>query len=287
MRDRQARGWVLAVVALFTFLLLGTPLAPSPIWHAWYNFFYSVIPGTALQKSSNTVANVAGFFFGTGLVRGELQGNTAVMLALIGAGLGFLSRRTKGVTSAVLAHLRKRVCLCDPLDGIVMGVASGAGFFLNQTLLQYVPKVMSGAKYPGSQAFDGMVLLLARGLPEMTEHSAGLVCLVVLHRPCGAAATHGGDPGTDRLVQRRGAARRVGQHRLPVKFRYHHRAVLDRRRPAELRVARRGDIQGPRDLPGAFVWSRSRCSGREGGIGEAAIYNKQDGMAVLRDAVPR
>jgi RsiW-degrading membrane proteinase PrsW (M82 family) len=166
------RGWVLAVVALFTFLLLGTPLASSPIWHAWYNFFYSVIPGTALQKSSNTVANVAGYFLGTGLCEESFKAIPLLLLALIGAGLAFLSRRTKGVTSAVLAHLRKRVCLCDPLDGIVMGVASGAGFFLNETLLQYVPKVMSGAKYPGSQAFDGMVLLLARGLPEMTEHSA-------------------------------------------------------------------------------------------------------------------
>ena len=31
---------------------------------------------------------------------------------------------------------------------------------------------MSQVKYPAAQAFDGLVLLLARGLPELAEHSA-------------------------------------------------------------------------------------------------------------------
>jgi RsiW-degrading membrane proteinase PrsW (M82 family) len=166
------RGWVLAAVAFFTFLLLGTPLWSSPIWHAWYNFFYSVIPGTALQKSSSPAANLAGYFFGTGLCEESFKAIPLFLLALLGTGLAFLSRHTMGRSSAILASIRRRVCLCDPLDGVVMGVASGAGFFCNETLLQYVPNVMNGAKYPGTQAFDGMVLLLARGLPEMTEHSA-------------------------------------------------------------------------------------------------------------------
>lgn len=166
------RGWVLALVALFTFVLLGSPLWSSPLWHAWYNFFYSVIPGTALEKSNNAAANLAGFLFGTGLCEESFKAIPLFVMALLGAGLAFLAGRTKGRTSGVLARIRKHVCLCDPLDGIVMGVASGSGFFLNETLLQYIPNVMSQAKYPGSQAFDGIVLLLARGLPEMTEHSA-------------------------------------------------------------------------------------------------------------------
>jgi RsiW-degrading membrane proteinase PrsW (M82 family) len=166
------RGWVLALVALFTFVLLGSPLWSSPIWHAWYGFFYSVIPGTALEKSNNAAANLAGYFFGTGLCEESFKAIPLFVMALLGAGLAFLARRTKGRVSGVLARIRRHVCLCDPLDGIVMGVASGSGFFLNETLLQYIPNVMSQAKYAGSQAFDGIVLLLARGLPEMTEHSA-------------------------------------------------------------------------------------------------------------------
>ena len=167
MCGHPKRGWVLAVVALCTFLLLS-----SPVWHYWYNFFYSVIPGTALEKSNNAAASLAGYLFGTGLCEESFKSLPLFGMVLLGGALGFFSRRTKGRMSVLLAFVRRRVALCDPLDGIVMGVASGAGFFINETLFQYVPNVMSGAKYPGTEAFNGLVLLLARGLPEMTEHSA-------------------------------------------------------------------------------------------------------------------
>ena len=161
------RGWVLAVVALCTFVLLS-----SPIWHYWYWFFYTVIPATALEKSGSAVARIAGYWFGTGLAEESFKALPLFAMALLGVVLGSLSRSTTGRTSALLGFLRRRIALCDPLDGIVMGVASGAGFFLNETLGQYVPKIMSQGTVPGSQAFNGLVLLLARGLPEMTEHSA-------------------------------------------------------------------------------------------------------------------
>jgi RsiW-degrading membrane proteinase PrsW (M82 family) len=167
MCGRAKRGWVLAVVALCTFMLLS-----SPVWHYWYSFFYTVIPGTALEKSSNAAANVAGFFFGTGLCEESFKALPLFAMALLGVVLAHFSGHTEGRLSALIAFLRRRVTLCDPLDGIVMGVASGAGFFLNETLGQYVPKVMSQGTIPGAQAFNGLVLLLARGLPEMTEHSA-------------------------------------------------------------------------------------------------------------------
>lgn len=161
------RGWVLAVVALCTFLLLS-----SPVWHYWYGFFYTVIPGTVLEKSNSAAARIAGYWFGTGLCEESFKALPLFAMVLLGVVLGSFSRRTKGHTSTLLAFLRRRIALCDPLDGIVMGVASGAGFFLNETLGQYVPKIMSQGTVPGAQAFNGLVLLLARGLPEMTEHSA-------------------------------------------------------------------------------------------------------------------
>ena len=167
MSGHPKRGWVLAVVALCTFLLL-----PSPVWHYWYTFFYAVIPATALEKSDNAAANLAGYFFGTGMGEESFKSLPLFGMVLLGVVLGFFSRCTKGRTSTLLAFLRRRIALNDPLDGIVMGVASGAGFFANETLCQYVPKVMSQGTVPGAQAFNGLVLLLARGLPEMTEHSA-------------------------------------------------------------------------------------------------------------------
>jgi RsiW-degrading membrane proteinase PrsW (M82 family) len=167
MCGRARPGWVLAGVALFTFLMLG-----SLPWDLWYDLFYYVIPGESLEKSSNPVASLAGFLFGTGLCEEGFKAWPLFGLVFIGAFLGFLSRRTKGRLSARLAGLRKRMCLCEPLDGIVLGVASGSGFFIKETLGQYLPQAMGQAKYASAQAFEGLVLLLARGLPELAEHSA-------------------------------------------------------------------------------------------------------------------
>lgn len=167
MCGRPRSGWMLAVVAVSTFLLLSLPL-----WSYWFGFFYYVIPGNRLEKSADAVVRLAGYFFGTGLCEEGFKSLPLFALALLGAGLAHLSRHRKGKPSARLAGLRKRICLCEPLDGIVFGVASGSGFFLNETLGQYVPKAMSKVKYPAAQAFDGLLVLLGRGLPDLAEHSA-------------------------------------------------------------------------------------------------------------------
>ncbi len=167
MCGRAKPGWLLALVALFTAAMLG-----GVFWSLWYDIFYTVIPGTALEKSKNVVANLAGNLFGTGLCEEGFKALPLFGLALLGAALLSLSRRSEGRLSRFFAGMRKRVGLCEPLDGIVLGVASGSGFFIKETLGQYVPHVMSQEKYPSAQAFDGLVLLLARGLPDLAEHSA-------------------------------------------------------------------------------------------------------------------
>jgi RsiW-degrading membrane proteinase PrsW (M82 family) len=212
MCGRAKPRWVIVLVVLFTFLMLG-----SPFWNLWYDFFYNVIPGTALENSKNVVARLAGYLFGTGLCEEGFKALPLFGLALLGAGLLALSRRTKGRLSGFLTGLRKRVGVCEPLDGIVLGVASGTGFFMRETLGQYVPAAMSQEKYPAAQAFEGLVLLLARGLPDLAEHSAwcGLfgyfIGLSVLHPrkavfliPLGwlsAAALHGAWDGISGVTQ--------------------------------------------------------------------------------------
>jgi len=161
------RLWVLAVVALATALLLDTPF-----WNRWAKLFYDVIPGDRWEKSSNLVEQFAGNWFGTGLCEEGFKALPLIGFVLLGAGLGFLSRHAAGRPRRIWAGLRKHIGLCGPCDGIVMGVASGAGFFIRETLGQYVPKMMGETQYAGSQAFDGLVLLLGRGLPGLTGHSA-------------------------------------------------------------------------------------------------------------------
>ncbi len=211
MCGRPKRLWVLAVVALATALLLDTPF-----WVSWAKLFYDLIPGDQWQKSSNVVAQLAGYWFGTGLCEEGFKALPLIGFALVGAGLAFLHRQAHGRPAWIWTGLRKHIGLCGPRDGIVMGVASGAGFFIRETLGQYVPKMMGETQYAGSQAFDGLVLLLGRGLPDLTGHSAysglfgyfiGLSVLrpkmAIYLLPLGwfsAAALHGAWDATGNLV---------------------------------------------------------------------------------------
>lgn len=165
--DRPKRLWLMAVAALITVLLM-----ISPLWPRWYDLFYNVLPGAQWEKSSNAVTELAGYWFGTGLCEEGFKSLVLFALVGVGAGFGFLSRHAQGRPQRILAGIKKWIGLCEPLDGIVLGVASGTGFFLMETLGEYVPKIMTAAKYAGSQAYDGLVMLLARGIPELVGHSA-------------------------------------------------------------------------------------------------------------------
>jgi RsiW-degrading membrane proteinase PrsW (M82 family) len=152
----------------------------------------------------------------TGLCEEGFKALPVGALAILGARLGVLSGHTQGRTSRLLAGLGRRIGVTEPLDGIVLGAASGSGFFITETLGQYVPGTISQVKDVGTQAFDGLVLLLGRGLPDVAEHSAwaglfgyfiGLTALrpamAIYLLPLGwlsAAALHAGWDGIDAVT---------------------------------------------------------------------------------------
>jgi RsiW-degrading membrane proteinase PrsW (M82 family) len=217
MCERAAPWWLIVGVAAFTFLLLGGPahVGGSFLYYGDY-LFNSVLPGQSLQKSSNPVALIVGSIVGIGLFEESLKAMPLFFLILLGAVLAFLGRHASGRLGASLAHLAKRVRISGPLDGIILGVASGTGFFLKETLQVYVPHAVNSMKDVGSQAFEGLVLLLGRGLPTLTSHSAysglfgyfiGLSVLrpkmAVYLLPIGylsAATLHGGWDAADSLI---------------------------------------------------------------------------------------
>lgn len=160
---RAKPAWLIAVVGLFTFLLLN-----SFFWSYWYILFYNVLPAAHWQdKTEPVLVQLAGYWFGTGLCEEGFKALPLFVLIALGA---------------ILAKpVKNRIGLLEPLDGIVLGVASGCGFFLNETLGQYVLKTMievgknlsrHNIYASGSEAFQGLTLLLARGLPDIAEHSA-------------------------------------------------------------------------------------------------------------------
>jgi RsiW-degrading membrane proteinase PrsW (M82 family) len=208
----QARsGWLQALVSLTTFWLL-----TSPLWDYWYDLFYLAIPGRSLEKSSTALAVIAGDIFGTGLCEEGFKALPLMGLALGGAAFAFLSRHTTGTPSALLSGVAEHFGLRAPLDGIVLGAASGSGFFIYETLVQYVRQVLDNARYPADRAFDGLVQLLARGLPELTAHSAysglfgyfigltvlrpGMAALLIPLGWLSAAALHGAWDATSDLI---------------------------------------------------------------------------------------
>jgi RsiW-degrading membrane proteinase PrsW (M82 family) len=166
MCGRARSGVLQALVSVITFWLLTTPL-----WDYWYGFFYGVIPGQDLEKSGNALAVIAGDIFSTGLGEEGFKALPLLVLALMSVAFTFWSRRVGRRLSALLCGITEHFGLREPLDGIVLGAASGSGFFIYETLVQYVPQTLDSA-HAGDRAFDGLVQLLARGLPELTAHSA-------------------------------------------------------------------------------------------------------------------
>jgi RsiW-degrading membrane proteinase PrsW (M82 family) len=167
MCGRARSGLLQTLVSVITFWLLTTPF-----WDYWYGLFYVVIPAQNLEKSSNPLAVIAGDIFGTGLCEEGFKALPLLALALMSIAFTVLSQRTGHRLSALLCGITEHFGLREPLDGIVLGAASGSGFFIYETLVQYVPQVINDARYPTDRAFDGLVQLLARGLPELTAHSA-------------------------------------------------------------------------------------------------------------------
>jgi RsiW-degrading membrane proteinase PrsW (M82 family) len=165
MCGRARSGVLQALVSVATFWLLTTPF-----WDYWYDLFYSLIPAQNLEKSANPLAVIAGDIFGTGLGEEGFKALPLIALALVTVTFTYLSRRTTGRRSAFLAGVAQHFGLREPLDGIVLGAASGSGFFIYETLVQYVPQAVDEAKT--NMAFQGLVQLLGRGLPELTAHSA-------------------------------------------------------------------------------------------------------------------
>jgi RsiW-degrading membrane proteinase PrsW (M82 family) len=162
---RARHLWLMAAVGIATYVLLETMA-----WHYWSEFFRYVIPALQWRASDSTALQLAGWFASAGLSEEGFKAWPLFGLVALGAGLSALSRRAKG--NVLLVRLARCIGLYEPLDGIVLGVASGSGFFVRETLGQYVPNTMGDAQDAGTQAFDGLVLLLSRGLPHLADHSA-------------------------------------------------------------------------------------------------------------------
>jgi RsiW-degrading membrane proteinase PrsW (M82 family) len=140
--------WLMLGAAMTTMLIL-----KSPLWPAFAFVFRDLLPGRG--------HGLIGMLFGAGLLEELIK-------ALPVLGAYWLGRRLK-------APWRERVGVWEPLDGIILGAASAAGFTLFETMGQYVPMVTHkvAAQFgEGAGYWAGLQLLIPRIAGSLSGHMA-------------------------------------------------------------------------------------------------------------------
>jgi RsiW-degrading membrane proteinase PrsW (M82 family) len=138
--------WLFVIVAISTIILL-----ISPVLSLFVFLFRELLPGGLPQ--TNLLSAFVGNFFGAGLMEELLKAIPVFGCLLIGRTLKSPSRENIGVW--------------EPLDGILLGAASGVGFTLLETLGQYVPNIVMN-----SGELSGIQLLIPRIIGSVAGHLA-------------------------------------------------------------------------------------------------------------------
>lgn len=149
--------WVLVGVGLATIVLLQSPLV-IPFLVVFRHILPDSININLLSQQlsqGQTIHPVQwfiGMFLGAGLMEELLKAVPVLLLLLIG-------RQKRSL-------LREQIGIWEPLDGILLCVASAVGFTLLETLGQYVPRAASSGEV------SGMMLLIPRMLGSIAGHMA-------------------------------------------------------------------------------------------------------------------
>lgn len=156
--------FIYLVPALVTFIVLTTP-----IFGYIAIVFRDILPGAVDLHSTDLTRNLITFFFGAGLLEEFVK-------ALPGlAGLYIGLHMTKGAVNTNPSSIAKWFGVATPLEGLMIGVASGAGFIFAETLFEYVPNIIGAvAKHHGIGAgvANGFALLIPRLLQGSIGHMA-------------------------------------------------------------------------------------------------------------------
>lgn len=160
---KEKPWWLMIGVMLTTCIILA-----SPILSLFIFVFRGILPGN-LSETEETIGFISLFIkmlFGAGLME-ELLKSLPVFGCLW---LGYRLRSPR----------REQVGVWEPLDGIILGTASGVGFTLFETLGQYVPGMIEnvtqvlgeGLLGLGVGYLAGLQLLIPRILGSIMGHMA-------------------------------------------------------------------------------------------------------------------
>jgi RsiW-degrading membrane proteinase PrsW (M82 family) len=148
---KPAPLWLIPAVAVVTYFLVDSPL---------FGIAHLLDFGVKELGNDFSLSSIVKGFFAAGLPEEVIK---AVPVAL-----GVWAARRIPERGHFLSAFR----VVEPLDGILIGVASGLGFTLNETLLQYVPQQIVFADW--HLVRDGMAsqLMIPRVLQNIAGHGA-------------------------------------------------------------------------------------------------------------------
>jgi RsiW-degrading membrane proteinase PrsW (M82 family) len=152
---KRKHWWVLLTCALFTMILLLTP-----VMHGFIYVFRTLLPGVP-KPDSGFVVQFINYFFGAGLMEELLKALPVLLLYVMG-------QRWK-------SSWRNRIGIAEPLDGILLAAAAALGFTLVETLGYYAPGAAQGiGPLADSQAgqLASLQLLIPRILGSVAGHMA-------------------------------------------------------------------------------------------------------------------
>lgn len=154
--------WVIAIPLIATPILIF-----SPVWRAIAFLFRDILPGHPPEDPSafGFIPLFIVFFFGAGLAEELLKALPVLAISWYGQLSDSSAREKFGVP--------------EPLDGIILGAASGLGFTLIETLEQYVPHAIDVETIhhqPGMGQLSGLHILIARMVASVFGHLAYSGC---------------------------------------------------------------------------------------------------------------
>ncbi len=147
---KQKAWWIPISVAAVMILLLASPLLT-----VFNTIFRDILPGSLPESAQRLGFPVllVRMFFGAGLMEELLKALPLGIAIVIGM--------------QVRSPQREAIGIWEPLDGIVLGTASAAGFILFETLGQYVPLI----EQQGGE-LQGLQILIPRVLGSVAGHMA-------------------------------------------------------------------------------------------------------------------
>jgi len=151
------------------------------IFDYYYLLFHKILPGDtdAVRNNPNFIPNFIAFFFGAGLNE-ELYKATPTLIAF------FLARHWGTQISAPTPDFQKLVsgkfasidiknalALRTPLDGLLIGCATGAAFILDETLTQYIVETYKNVSANTHDASTGLFFAFTLLIPRIFQGVSG------------------------------------------------------------------------------------------------------------------